>query len=99
VEGIRQDSFEELERSLLAMSQEYGKAKETGNHAQADRCRRAVILAKDHARLAVRRPTASADARARRAEMISWMMVWLENPSVFPAWVKLRKRAASSLTS
>ena len=25
--------------------------------------------------------------------MVQWMLVWLENPEVFPAWVEARKNA------
>ena len=25
--------------------------------------------------------------------MAQWMLVWLENPEVFPAWVEARKKA------
>ena len=27
-----------------------------------------------------------------KEEMIQWMLVWLENPEVFPAWVEARKK-------
>jgi len=91
VEGIRQDSFESLERTLLAMAEEYRKAQEGGAGKRARACRREVITAKDHARLAARR-LAAPEARSRKDEMISWMMVWLENPAVFPRWVRLRRK-------
>jgi hypothetical protein len=31
------------------------------------------------------------EKKAQKEEMIQWMLVWLENPGIFPAWVKLRK--------
>ena len=31
--------------------------------------------------------------------MAQWMLVWLENPEVFPAWVEIRKRYSSSTDS
>lgn len=34
--------------------------------------------------------------RAEKAEMAQWMLVWLENPEVFPAWAEARKRALPS---
>jgi hypothetical protein len=30
--------------------------------------------------------------RAQKEEMTQWMLVWLENPAIFPAWVEARKR-------
>jgi hypothetical protein len=93
VEGVRQDSFEDLERTLLAMLLEYADAVTSGNGPRAKACRAAVITAKDHARFALRRPTLAPEQRAIKDEMVMWMLTWLENPGVFPAWLELRKRA------
>lgn len=95
MEGIRQDSFGELERTLLAMGREHAEAKRAGDRERAQRCRRMVIIAKEHARLALRRLRASPEAAARKEEMISWMLIWLEDPEIFPAWLRLRKKAAA----
>jgi len=95
VEGIRQESFEELERTLLAMEREYSLALRQEDRERRDACRRAVIVAKDHARLAMRR--APEPRRALKREMIEWMLVWLEHPQAFPAWLRLRKRSLRNL--
>jgi hypothetical protein len=95
VEGIRQDSFDELERTLLAIGEEYSKALEAGDRERAASCRGAVITGREHARLAARRPGAPQEAKARKEQMASWMLIWLENPAIFPAWLALRKRAAA----
>jgi hypothetical protein len=89
--GVRQKTFDELERSLLEMEEAYTRACQTGDRARAQLCRNVVIQAKDHARLAGRSPKASIEKKAQKEEMIQWMLVWLENPGIFPAWVKLRK--------
>ena len=90
--GVRQKTFEELEGSLLAMEEVYTRAKKTGDRARAQQCRNAVIQAKDHARFATRSPKTSPEKKAQKEEMIQWMLVWLDDPGVFPAWVKLRKQ-------
>jgi len=92
VEGVRQDSFESLEHSLLRLAEVYAEARDKADAATADRCRRIVIEAKDHARLAARSPKASPIKQAEKQAMIEWMLIWLENPGVFPAWARLRKR-------
>jgi hypothetical protein len=46
-----------------------------------------VIAAKDHARFASRKE----EKRPEKEEMILWMLTWLENPPVFPEWVRLRR--------
>ncbi len=82
--GIRQHTLEELEQSLLGMLQVYRDATAAGNRDRARYCRRQVIAAKDRARfLAGKHP--------QKEEMAQWMLVWLESPEVFPAWVEARK--------
>jgi hypothetical protein len=88
VEGVRQDTFEALEASLLALLAEYQKA-DAGRQRLV---RRLVIQAKDHARWAARQP----GRRAEKEEMALWMLTWLENPPLFPQWVRLRRRAGGS---
>jgi hypothetical protein len=92
VEGVRQDSYDDLERTLLALGQIYEHASEQGDRELATRTRREVLTAKEHARLAARSRRASAEVQSLKQEMISWMTVWLEDPSLFPTWLRLRKR-------
>jgi hypothetical protein len=90
--GIRQKTFDELEQSLIDMERVYAEARDTGDRAREQYCRKMVIQAKDHARLASRNPKAAAERKAEKEEMVQWMLVWLENPGVFPTWVQLRKK-------
>lgn len=83
VEGIRQDSFDSLERTLLALSKRYEQ-----RPAEA---RRLVITGKDHAKFAAKR--ADSERKTAKEEMILWMLTWLENPGLFPQWIALRKRS------
>jgi hypothetical protein len=96
VEGVRQDSFEDLERTLLALEAERASALHAGNPARAQACRRAVIEAKDHARLVLRSPKTAPAKASQKQEMLLWMLVWLENPGVFGAWLGLRQQARSA---
>jgi hypothetical protein len=91
--GVRQSSFDELERSLRDLEQAYTKAVQLSDREQARLIRRVVIRSKDHAKLAAQNPRLSAQKRAEKKEMADWMLVWLENPGVFPLWVELRKKA------
>ena len=83
VEGIRQENFEELERTLRAML--------IGYESGPRECRRLVWQAKDHARWWANSPKATEETRRMKLEMVEWMLVWLENPPLFPIWVDLRK--------
>jgi hypothetical protein len=83
VEGVRQATFQELDESLRKMLEEY----QQGDAPRRAAVRRAVITAKDHARLAARNPA----KRGEKEEMILWLSVWLENPPLFPDWVRIRR--------
>lgn len=85
VEGVKQDSFAELERTLLALAQVYA----SGSRDSAQRARNTVRLAKEHARWAMKRDSAKSE---EKTEMALWMLTWLENPELFRSWVSLRRR-------
>ncbi len=76
VEGVRQETLEHLERSLLALVKEDEAA-----------CRSLVLLARKHALLAQQR-----EHSIDREEKIMWLTVWLENREIFPEWLKIRKQ-------
>jgi hypothetical protein len=90
--GIRQHTLEELEQSLLDMLEVYRAANATGDRERARYCRRQVIAAKDRARFLV-------PQKPEKEEMAQWMLVWLENPEVFPAWIGARKKTLSPSSS
>lgn len=75
VDGVRQSNLDELESSLLALLAEY----ESGDAASRRLVRELVITAKDHARW------------THKEENLLWLTTWLENPPLFPAWLRLRK--------
>ena len=87
VEGVRQGSYDELHESLLHLLELY----ENSEAARRRAVRAIVITAKDHAKLAAKSKHASPEKRSEKEEMILWMLTWLENPGVFPDWVKLRR--------
>ena len=90
--GIAQHSFAELEQSLNEMRGVYADAVQAGDRDRARFCRRQVIAAKDRARFVARKRT-SPEKKAQKEEMAEWMLVWLNDPEVFPAWVEARKKA------
>jgi hypothetical protein len=91
--GVRLGSFEELVASLLEMEAEYANAVANKDAARAAACRRAVIQAKDRARVISRNEKVDPEKRRQKAEMVEWLLVWLENPGIFATWVALRKKA------
>lgn len=91
--GVRQHTFEELEQSLRDLLAVYSEATGAADHDRARYCRRQVIAAKDRAKFLAANPKTPAEKQAEKKEMAQWMLVWLENPEVFPAWIEARKRA------
>jgi hypothetical protein len=91
--GVRQHTFEELEQSLRELLEAYTAANAAGERERARYCRRQVIAAKDRAKFLAKNQWTAAEKRAEKEEMAQWMLVWLENPEVFPAWVEARKLA------
>ena len=97
--GIAQKNYEELERSLREMLIVYSEAMRAGDRRTARYCRRQVIAAKDRARYIARSAKTSAAKKAQKEEMAQWMLVWLENPEVFPVWAEIRKRYSRTTES
>jgi hypothetical protein len=93
--GVRQHTFEELEQSLRALLDVYTAATAAGDRERARYSRRQIIAAKDRAKFLAQNPRTPEEKRAEKAEMAQWMLVWLENPEVFPSWVEARKRFAT----
>lgn len=91
VEGVRQDSLEALDRTLLNLLDEYETARQARDRQRERDIRRLVILAKDHAKMAARR--GEGGAGRDKAEMVLRMLTWLENPGVFRQWIRLRNAA------
>lgn len=92
-QGVRQHTFEELEQSLRDLLAVYAEAAGAGDRDRLRYCRRQVIAAKDRAKFLAANPNTAPEKQAEKKEMAQWMLVWLENPEVFPAWVDARKKA------
>jgi hypothetical protein len=81
VEGVRQDTLENLARTLMKLADEYK------THPQP--ARQCVLAARQHAEWALRRhPHDEA-----KQEVMLWLRTWLENPDVFSVWCRLRCQA------
>ena len=74
------------------MEKEYAQAVSSKDPLRAKACRRAVIQAKDRARLISHNEKVDPEKRKQKAEMAEWILVWLENPAIFGTWIELRKR-------
>jgi hypothetical protein len=84
--GVTQHSIDDLEASLREFSHVYETRPDLRRY-----CRDQVIAAKDRARWAALSPRVEEGKRLMKAEMVEWMLVWLDDPAIFPAWVKLRR--------
>lgn len=85
--GVAAHSLDELESSLRELSRVYETRPDLRRY-----CRDQVIGAKDRARWAARSPRVDESKRKMKAEMVEWMLVWLDDPAIFAAWVELRRQ-------
>jgi hypothetical protein len=83
---IQWKTFDQLEASLREYQRLY--AEEPPRRREL---RDVVIRTKDRVRYASRNPKVAADKRAIKEEMVQWMLVWLDDPAMFTAWVQLRR--------
>jgi hypothetical protein len=86
VEGVRQDSVENLERTLGTLAAEYAVSAPDRQKL----IRAIVITARQHAGWAERNRKLDAAKREEKAEAVLWLRTWLENPPLFPAWAAIR---------
>jgi hypothetical protein len=84
--GIHQHTLDELEASLVEFSEVYEHRPDL--HTA---CRAQVIAAKDRARWLSRSPRIDAEKRQLKTEMTDWLLVWLDDPAIFPVWVRARR--------
>jgi hypothetical protein len=85
--GVARHSIDELEASLRDFSHIYESRPDLRRY-----CRDQVIAAKDRARWAARSAKVDESRRRMKAEMVEWMLVWLDDPAIFPAWIQLRRQ-------
>lgn len=83
--GVWTKTLDELEESLIDMAEAY--------RTEPKICRALVITAKDRTRFASRNPKVDEAKRAEKEEMVQWMLVWLDDPAMFPTWVRLRRNS------
>jgi len=87
---VHSGSFEAAASSLLDMQAEFSAAWGRGDRVRAEDCRRAVRRAKDRVKLILSRRSLSQQKRKEKQELLQWFLTWLENPDVFPQWLRLR---------
>ena len=84
--GVAAHSIDELEASLREFSQVYEDRIDLRRY-----CRDQVIAVKDRARWAAK-SVSEESKRRMKSEMVEWMLVWLDDPAIFPAWAQLRRK-------
>jgi hypothetical protein len=85
---ITETEFSELRERLAPISSAYLQKLVRSSGLPLD----AVVEGVRQARLAARRRAAPPETRAFKQEMAAWMLLWLENPAIFPTWLSLRKK-------
>jgi hypothetical protein len=84
--GVSQHTIDGLDASLRRFSEVYASQPHLRRY-----CRDQVIAAKARARFASLSERVEANKRRLKAEMVEWMLVWLGDPALFPAWASVRR--------
>jgi len=84
--GVLQHTLEELESSLLELSEIYAQRTDLRRY-----CRDQVIAAKDRARWVSRSSRTEEEKGRLKEEMVEWMLVWLDDPAMFASWAATRR--------
>ena len=85
--GIATHSLDELEASLRQFSLVYEGRPDLQRY-----CRDQVIAAKDRARWIAKSSKVEEEKRRLKLEMTKWMLVWLDDPAMFPQWAQIRRQ-------
>lgn len=88
VEGVNTSTLSDAERTLRLLAAEYERAEIPGRKT----CRALVISAKQRLRWLMQRPPKESIMRSEKEEILLWISTWLENPTLFPDWVLLRRQ-------
>jgi hypothetical protein len=88
---VEQHTIEDLDASLRQFSEVYASQPHLRRY-----CRDQVIAAKNRARFASRNDRVEPDKRRMKAEMVEWLLVWLGDPALFPAWASIRRQRLST---
>ncbi len=86
---INWKTLDDLETSLRDFQRDYQES--AGDAVRRRRLREVVIKTKDRARFASRNRKAAPEKRAAKEEMVRWILVWLDDLSLFADWVTLRR--------
>lgn len=84
--GVAQHTLDDLDASLRKFSDVYASQPHLRRY-----CRDQVIAAKARARFASVSGKVDESKRRLKAEMVEWMLVWLGDPALFPAWASIRR--------
>jgi hypothetical protein len=88
--GVRQHTMDELDASLRELTVVYASRPGLRRY-----CRDQVIGAKTRARFAASSERVEESKRRLKAEMVEWMLIWLDDPAMFPAWAAMRREQMS----
>ncbi|HWE48949.1 MAG TPA: hypothetical protein VG273_04140 [Bryobacteraceae bacterium] len=84
--GVIQHSEAELEKTLLDLAAVYAARSDLRGL-----CRQQVIAAKDRARWLSKSARIDGERQQIKAGMVEWMLVWLDDPAMFEAWIRARR--------
>lgn len=93
LEGVlRFDDLAAAEAALHSLDAAYQEYVSAADHAGAALVRKLVLRGKQRAQSLAANPRVTPGKRREKAEIAAWFRVWLESPSLFFAWLEVRKQ-------
>ena len=87
------DTLAGAEQALEELEARRRRARQAGDAATVEECRRAGRRARERAEMVARSPRVRPALRREKEEMAQWFAVWLQTPQAFADWLELRKQS------
>ena len=74
------------------------RAETSGDQAALHQVRTLAVNGRQQAELLAKDRKLTQEERAKQAEIVEWLKVWIQTPSLFADWLELRRRSAEFQT-
>jgi len=93
--SLKFGTLEEAECAIREIHALYMRCMELNDKKGSELCRKRILDGKKRTKLISRNRRVSLMKRQQKEEMHLWFSLWLDNPSTFFQWLKLRKKTES----
>jgi len=84
-------SFAEAEATIFRLDNLCRNYQQVSDKKGVEYCRQVAVLGRRRAELISRNRKVRSEKRLQKKEIAQWFRIWLETPSLFEAWLSMRK--------